>query len=126
MNKTLTLLFLCFFASCYGDPWGKDADLVPKQKCCPPPVRKCQTPFFGPLAECLIAFHKQVISPADGPRSHHKPNSSQYMLDAIRKYGFFRGVPIGCDRLMRENEDPWIYTVVLDEKGDPFKYDPVK
>lgn len=110
---------------CYGEaPWGKDADMVPKVKICRP-IKKCRTPVFGPIAETLIGFHKSTISPADGPRSHHKPNSSQYMLDAIRKYGFFHGVPMGCDRLMRENEDPWIYPTCVDAKGDSFKFDPV-
>ena len=48
------------------------------------------------------------------------------MLDAIRKYGFFRGVPLGCDRLMRENDDPWVYPLITVEDGKVFKYDPVK
>ncbi len=82
--------------------------------------------MLGPVAEVLIRFHQKVISPADGPRSYHKPSSSQYTLDAMRKYGFMGGFLLGCDRLMRENEDPWIYPVVLDEAGDTFKWDPVK
>ena len=124
MKKGFSIFILA--ASLHADPWGKDADLVPR----PPPAiivpLPCQTPIFGPLAERLIRFHKEVISPADGPRSHHRPNSSQYMLDAIRKYGFFEGVPLGCDRLMRENSDPWIYPVVILEDGSKFKWDPVK
>ncbi len=126
LNKSLLFIFLIVTAVVNGDPWGKDADLVPQ----PPPVvikpTPCQTPIFGPIAERLIRFHKEVISPADGPRSNHRPNSSQYMLDAIRKYGFFEGVPLGCDRLMRENSDPWIYPVVISEDGNKFKWDPVK
>lgn len=111
-------LFLSTFL--YGeDPWGKGCQLV-----CHPyerPEKHCS--FLG---EELIRFHKKVISPADGPRSHHKPNSSQYTIDAMRKYGFFQGYLMGCDRLMRENEDPWIYKTVKDEKGETFKWDPVK
>ena len=81
---------------------------------------------MGGFAEVMIGFHQQVISPADGPRSYHKPSSSQYTLDAMRKYGFFWGFLMGCDRLMRENDDPWIYDVVTDADGDTFKWDPVK
>ncbi len=113
-------------ASLKAEPWGKDADMVPRVEVAPVEPIPCQTPIFGPVAERLIRFHKEVISPADGPRSHHRPNSSQYMLDAIRKYGFFRGVPMGCDRLMRENNDPWIYPMVTSEDGNNFKWDPVK
>ena len=48
------------------------------------------------------------------------------MLDAIRKHGFFHGFPMGCDRLMRENDDPWIYPVTTDDSGNLRKLDPVK
>ncbi len=107
-----------------ADPWGKDADLasVCKQKSTP---GKCSTPILGQFAETMIKFHQQVISPADGPRSNFKPCSSQYTLVAMRKYGFFRGFAMGCDRLMRENKDPWVYRVTLDNEGIPIKYDPV-
>lgn len=107
------------------EPWGKDAELI-QSRCSESAIRPCTTPLFGSFAETMIRFHQEVISPADGPRSHHKPSSSQYTLDAMRKYGFFLGYLMGCDRLMRENDDPWIYRVITNEKGDAFKWDPVK
>lgn len=107
------------------EPWGRDADLTKKQEpsCC---TKQCNTPIFGNFAEVMIRFHQEVISPADGPRSYHKPSSSQYTLDAMRKYGFFQGFLMGSDRLMRENDDPWIHEIVTDASGDTFKWDPVK
>jgi uncharacterized protein len=120
------LFFFLLISPLAADPWGKDADLRLPQKIVSRKPTPCQTPIFGPVAERLIRFHKEVISPADGPRSNHRPNSSQYMLDAIRKYGFFEGVPLGCDRLMRENSDPWIYPIITTEDGGKFKWDPVK
>lgn len=121
------LVFFVFFCGyAHGEsPWGKDADLA-YPPCSPVCIEKCTTPILGAFAETMIGFHKNVISPADGPRSHHKPNSSQYTLDAMRKYGFFYGFLLGCDRLMRENEDPWVYPVIVDENGDGFKWNPVK
>jgi putative component of membrane protein insertase Oxa1/YidC/SpoIIIJ protein YidD len=118
------LLIFCIIPSlAFSDPWGKDQDLAIKGI----PVNKvnCKTPILGPIAERLIRFHQEVISPADGPRSHYYPSSSQYTLDAIRKYGFFRGVPMGCDRLMRENKDPWVYRFTTGKDGKTIKYDPV-
>lgn len=118
------LLILCSnFAE--ADPWGKDADLVCKnqKKLCA--KTSCDTPILGFLGEKLIAFHQNVISPADGPRSNFRPSSSQYMLDAMRMYGFFKGFSMGCDRLMRENADPWVYRTTLNESGERMKYDPV-
>jgi putative component of membrane protein insertase Oxa1/YidC/SpoIIIJ protein YidD len=66
-----------------------------------------------------------VISPADGPRSHFIPSSSQYTLDAINRYGLLSGISMGCDRLMRENEDPWVYRWTRDGAGKLIKYNPV-
>jgi len=120
----LTAMFLVA-TSLHGDPWGKDADLV-KRPSSPCPCKvQCSTPFFGKFGEIMIKFHQEVISPADGPRSNFIPSSSQYTLDAMRKYGFFQGFCMGCDRLMRENDDPWIYQMTLDGAGKIMKYDPV-
>lgn len=105
------------------NPWGKDADLA----------FPASTPIRMPLedapliriSETLIYFHKDVISPADGPRSSYFPNSSQYTLDAIQKYGFFRGFWMGCDRLMRENGEEWVYPTTIAPDGRCLKHDPI-
>lgn len=109
-----------------ADPWGKDADLVKnRMETSCSGKKQCETPILGRFAEMMIHFHQNVISPADGPRSHFIPSSSQYTLDAMRKYGFFKGFGMGCDRLMRENKDPWVYRTTLDGAGNMIKYDPV-
>lgn len=108
-----------------ADPWGKDADLV-SSRCMKETKESCRTPLLGSLGESLINFHQEVISPADGPRSHFIPSSSQYTLDAMRKYGFFQGVMMGCDRLMRENDEPWVYSWTYDGAGKLIKFDPVR
>jgi len=116
----LLLPMLLFAVPGYHKPWGKDADLQTSSS-----MQTTHTPL-SPLAtamEKVIWFHQNIISPADGPRSHYKPSSSAYMLQAIRKHGFFKGYLMGCDRLLRENSDPWIYrTVMIDDKE--WKVDP--
>lgn len=127
MYKTIYLIVFCLFVfvtPLVADPWGKDADLPNIKPKCLQAASKRQ--IYNPIAETLIRFHQNVISPADGPRSHFLPSSSQYTLDAIRKYGFFKGVIMGCDRLMRENSDPWVYPKVKNEAGKTLKWDPVK
>jgi putative component of membrane protein insertase Oxa1/YidC/SpoIIIJ protein YidD len=124
---TLLLLFQVSFIT--ADPWGKDADLceyvyTPTCVACEPSA--CTTPILGDFGEIMIHFHQNTISPADGPRSHFIPSSSQYTLDAMRKYGFFRGFTLGCDRLMRENNDPWIYRKINNDSGQLMKWDPVR
>ncbi len=102
----------------YQTPWGKDSDLklfTPKQE--------VASSIGTQIAETIIDFHQQVISPVDGPRSHFRPTSSQYMRLAMRRYGFVKGFIMGCDRLLRENDEKWVYrTVEID--GQLYKYDP--
>ena len=90
----------------YFPPWGKDSELILYQEDPSPPKR---TDLLSMAAEQIILFHQNIISPVDGPRSHFRPTSARYMLLAIRRYGFFMGYIKGCDRLLRENKDPWIY-----------------
>ncbi len=98
----------------YFEPWGKDADL---QYTPPPPKQEVQLSILAQAMEKMIWFHQNVISTVDGPRSHYKPSSSSYMLQAIHKHGFIKGYVMGCDRLLRENSDPWIYrTAIIDNK----------
>lgn len=107
-----------------ADPWGKDADLAKQTS---PTSTQCICVSNSPITSWgirAIRFHQEVISPADGPRSHFIPSSSQYALDAMKKYGFFQGFTMGCDRLMRENEDEWVYRKCM-EAGTPMKWDPV-
>lgn len=124
-KRILSLIFLCFFANLQADPWGKDADLCQHPIETLPSSTRRPTPILGEISECLIGFHQNIISPADGPRSHFIPSSSQYTLDAIRAYGFFTGFALGCDRLMRENSDPWVYKVIYGPAGC-MKWDPLK
>lgn len=101
------------------NPWGKDADLICASKPAPPP--QVEFSIVKKFASSLINFHQDVVSPIDGPRSHFFPSSSQYTKEAIQKYGFFLGVALGCDRLMRENDDPWVYQPALSPDGRKLK-----
>lgn len=105
----------------FHEPWGKDADVrLPKKE-----EAVLKPSLLAKGAEKIIWLHQNVITHADGPRSHFRPCSSQYMKLAIRKYGFFKGFVMGCDRLLRENDDPWLYrTIEID--GITHKWDPVR
>lgn len=107
-----------------SDPWGKDSDLACKLTKNEKAILE-STPTIS-FSCALIRFHQNVISPADGPRSHYFPSSSQYTLEAIQTYGFIKGFILGCDRLMRENDDPWVYRKALTEDKRMLKYDPIK
>lgn len=121
--RFLYFLFLC--SSCFAnavfsekllEPWGSDSDLI----------QEFERPTFNPkslgnsssaphysipskVGQSMIRFFQRYISPIDGPRSSYYPSSSQYALLAIQRYGLLTGIALGCDRLMRENGELWIY-----------------
>ena len=109
--------FLISIAIFAEEPWGIDASLVTK-------------PVFKPVSTCfspslyLIRFHQRILSEADGPRSHFFPSSSEYTRQAIVMWGAGMGTVLGCDRLMRENNEQWLYRVKKVRAG-PLKWDPV-
>lgn len=108
-----------FGALSFEEPWGKDCDLrVP-----PPPQKEVELSIATRIADYVIKFHQQVISPVDGPRSHYRPSSSRYMQLAMYRYGFWKGFLMGCDRLLRENDELWVYRTI-EVNGEVFKYDP--
>ena len=115
------LPFTLFAEVGYVEPWGKDAHL---KVATPTPPKKKLSPMAR-IAEKTILFHHNVLTHISGPRSHFRPTSSQYMLDAIRQYGFMKGYIMGCDRLLRENADPWVYRTTL-IKENLYKWDPPK
>ena len=119
-------LFLLISSSLFSyagfyEPWGNDSELSRKPRQEEPPKNSLAIK----VADAIIKFHQDVISPVDGPRSHFRPTSSRYMQLAMQRYGFLKGFIMGCDRLLRENDEEWVYrTVEID--GRRFKYDPAK
>lgn len=105
----------------YFEPWGKDSNLKPPV----PKAKEEKISIATRVADAVIRFHQEVISPVDGPRSHYRPSSSQYMHQAMHNYGFLKGFIMGCDRLLRENDEEWVYRTINVE-GKLFKYDPAK
>ena len=65
------------------------------------------------LVSGMIRFYQIFISPITGPHCRYLPSCSQYMLEAINRYGVFKGGWLGIKRILRCN--PWV-------KGG---YDPV-
>ncbi len=116
----LMLPFLVFAKDYYKEPWGKGSQLSKKHRAKEELTEKSTG---AKIANKIIVFYQSNISPANGPKSNFRPTSSRYMENAIKRYGFFKGFIMGCDRLMRENSDPWVYrTIRID--GVDYKFDP--
>ena len=61
----------------------------------------------------LVRIYQYAISPFLGKRCRHVPSCSAYMVEAVQKYGAFRGGWLGLKRVGRCH--PW----------HPGGYDPV-
>jgi putative membrane protein insertion efficiency factor len=57
------------------------------------------------LAMGLVYVYRWTVSPLLGNRCKYHPSCSQYALDALREYGFFKGSVLAGWRLLRCN--PW-------------------
>jgi putative component of membrane protein insertase Oxa1/YidC/SpoIIIJ protein YidD len=121
MLIALLLSLSAFSEVGYIEPWGKDSELIAKKSLIPPTPTSRN--LLTKVAEQIILFKQNVISPVDGPRSHFRPTSSRYMLLAMRRHGFFKGFIMGCDRLLRENKEEWVYRTI-DIDGTTYKWDP--
>ncbi len=71
------------------------------------------TAGYDPLSVCsdwLIQTYKLFISPLQGGNiCNFWPTCSQFTREAIRTRGFWEGVLIGADRLMRCHPGAWLY-----------------
>ncbi len=118
LSKLLfTLVALGIPLTLCSEPWGDDANLAKGD------THSVNKERHSPMNDGLIRFHRKVLTHADGPRSHYRPTSAEYMRQAIAKYGFLQGYIMGADRLMRENSERWVYPTILID-GKRYKYDP--
>jgi len=126
--KTLILILflsplLVFAKAGYFEPWGKDADIKHQDLNVNKNEQAKKKSIFSKAANKVIVFHQKVISPVCGSRSNFRPTSSRYMQLAIERYGFLKGFTMGCDRLIRENSDPWVYRKIIIDNTE-YKFDP--
>jgi hypothetical protein len=49
----------------------------------------------------LLRFYKRFISPMLPSACRYYPTCSEYMLNAVEKYGVLKGVGMGLGRLLR-------------------------
>ncbi|MBY0347703.1 MAG: membrane protein insertion efficiency factor YidD [Hydrotalea flava] len=53
----------------------------------------------------LIKFYQYVISPNIGPKCRYTPTCSQYAIEALKKYGIFKGGWLSIKRI--SSCHPW-------------------
>ena len=51
----------------------------------------------------LIRIYQKYISTQDLPSCNFTPSCSRFGMGSIQKYGFFRGILLTADRLLRDN-----------------------
>jgi len=63
-------------------------------------LRVLSLPFIA-----LIKIYQWIISPWMGPKCRFTPTCSQYALEALKKYGLFKGSWLAIKRISRCH--PW-------------------
>lgn len=61
--------------------------------------------FFSYILLLPIYFYRASISPLLPPSCRYTPTCSQYAIDAIKKYGPFKGLYLAVRRILRCH--PW-------------------
>lgn len=49
----------------------------------------------------MVKFYRKLISPLKPPTCRFYPTCSQYTMEALEKYGAFRGVILGLKRILK-------------------------
>lgn len=57
--------------------------------------------MIAKLAVWMIRGYKRLLSPMLPQSCRFSPSCSQYAIDAIERYGIFKGVALGTYRLLR-------------------------
>jgi putative membrane protein insertion efficiency factor len=55
----------------------------------------------GQCVIMLVRLYQRGISPLIGPSCRFQPTCSEYMIEAIKKYGAVRGILRGLKRILR-------------------------
>lgn len=61
--------------------------------------------FFSFIFILMVRFYQYAIAPLFPPACRHQPSCSNYMIEAIRQWGPWRGLKMGGQRLCRCH--PW-------------------
>lgn len=67
----------------------------------PPAASVSQLGVLSALALSVLRFYKRWISPVLPSACRFHPTCSEYMMQAIEKYGILRGIGMGLWRLLR-------------------------
>ena len=68
------------------------------------PIRKA-TDLLTWLLIMFVRLYQRFISPLTPPSCRYTPTCSQYAVEALRKYGPFKGLWLAAKRLLRCH--PW-------------------
>lgn len=66
--------------------------------------KACRAVLIFPFV-VLIKIYRGVISPLTPPSCRYTPTCSEYALEALRKYGLFKGGYLAARRILRCH--PW-------------------
>jgi putative component of membrane protein insertase Oxa1/YidC/SpoIIIJ protein YidD len=90
-----------------------------------PPFTWDETSEMTMIGTGLIRWYQLFISTQDSPVCYFYPSCSRFGMQSIQRYGFFRGVLLTADRLLRDNGMGLDQHYALDKATQKY-YDPVE
>jgi len=80
----------------------------------------------APVCRVLIRFYQRIISPIGASSCRMYPSCSAYAHEAFENHGFFRGMMLTSDRLMRDTSFAGTQYPLIRKDGQWLLYDPLR
>ncbi len=127
--STVCLVSLILLSNVESKDWGPwDKDSIYEIEISGPQSNKQKSNLVSKTTtfpiKLLITFFQKVISPVDGPTCDFYPTCSAYAKQALKKHGFFTGLAMASERIIRDHS-PEGYDLIY--KFDRYyAYDPLE
>ena len=93
----ITLLFMPLATAQPFGPWQKDSLAYSSNQ------KKVKLELSLKTSQVFFRIYHNIVSSQDGSVCHFKPTCSSYTRQAIKKYGFLKGILIAGERLIRDH-----------------------
>jgi putative membrane protein insertion efficiency factor len=123
------LVTLIPLSNAEGGEWGPwDKDSIYETACNNSQPHRHNSKFVNKVTtfpiKMLINFFQKIVSPVDGPTCDFYPTCSGYSKQALKKHGFFLGLAMASERIIRDHGQEG-YDLIF-KFGRYYIYDPVE
>lgn len=126
---TVHLVILIPLSNAEGQEWGPwDKDSIYETAINNSQPHRHNSKFVNKVTtfplKLLITFFQKILSPVDGATCDFYPTCSGYSKQALKKHGFFLGIAMASERIIRDHNQEG-YDLIF-KFGRYYIYDPVE